>query len=218
MWSGFGSALVGGAASLFGTSKASKGQKAANQLQMQLAQKQMDFQERMSSTAHQRAVQDLRSAGLNPILAAGQPASSPGGAMAGIHNPDQAWAEGATDAVTSALAARMQRQQISNLRQDERVRRADEKARLQEADNLAEQKFVIRSQNQVNQALTNMYSEIARNTAWQAQLSESALPSAKAEADLWRRLGEDSSSARGLQRFLPLIRDLRLLLPRGGRN
>lgn len=65
------------------------------------AQKQMEFQREMSNTAHQREIEDLKAAGLNPVLSAKLGgASTPNGAMA---QPDTS----GTSAIISMMMSAM---------------------------------------------------------------------------------------------------------------
>lgn len=110
-----GAAAIGGGAQLLGGLIGSSGQRKANKANLKIAREQMAFQERMSSTAYQRAADDLEAAGLNRILALGSPSSTPVGARAQMMNELEALGEGVGESASSALEAHMMREQINNL-------------------------------------------------------------------------------------------------------
>ncbi|WNK14105.1 MAG: DNA pilot protein [Microvirus sp.] len=76
------------------------------------AQKNRDFQERLSSTSYQRARDDMVAAGINPAQMANLGgASTPGGAVAQMQNPLEGAANSALSAFQQSQAMKIAKQQ-----------------------------------------------------------------------------------------------------------
>jgi len=92
----------------------------ANRQNAREAAKNRAFQKEQSDTAHRREVEDLRLAGLNPVLSShGSGASTPSGAQARFEDVG----EGATRGMASALAVQQAKAQIDLTRaQAENIR------------------------------------------------------------------------------------------------
>lgn len=87
------------------------GQSSANRANDKLSDKQMAFQERMSSTAMQRSKQDMEKAGLNPLYWLKGGASTPGGSMP----RNESVTEGIRGTTGKALESRLNAATVKNL-------------------------------------------------------------------------------------------------------
>lgn len=113
-----GAALIGGALE-------NKGASDANSAARQAAQVQMEFQERAAKSSYQWGMEDMRKAGLNPMLAYQRGGAS---SLSGTSYSPQNEMSGAPGAVGTAISTSMalirQREEIKNMKEQRRVMEA----------------------------------------------------------------------------------------------
>lgn len=144
------------------------------------------FQERMSATAHQREMADMKAAGLNPMFAFGG-SSTPPGSQA--HVPDMGRA--VSDSIASALAVRQAEAQIGLTK----AQTDETNARAVMTNQQAEQFFSLREGDLTFQRLRNEMQQMtvdqqralmpALIAQVRAQASSAATSAKKAEVELY---------------------------------
>lgn len=219
-------ALIAGAAGLLGGV-------IANRSSARQAEKQMDFQEEMSNTSYQRAVEDMRKAGINPMLSAKVGgASTPPGAAAHVQDLGAA----AVSSAQSGVGMQQALASVDKTKADTRLAdaQADEvKARtlspdlysgkatqaihniMSRTDLTNEQKWtelarrdLIKTQRNLGEvnldlAATSFGSDVERRKAM-SELARLAVPEARAGAKFFGSdLGEESP---WLKRLIEVIR------------
>lgn len=137
-------------------------QKDAQAFNAQQASNQMAFQERMANTAYQRAMGDMKQAGLNPILAYQKgPASSPTGAAA---------------STTPALATDFLSPAVSSAQHGQRLN--------YEVENMKQQNLNMKATENLTKQTTLMQGSQKANIDAQTLLTIEALSQAKKQAEI----------------------------------
>lgn len=137
-----------------------------------------DYARDMSGSAHQREVQDLRAAGLNPILSASGP---------GAGTPPAQFSNVGGEGVSSAMAARLNKAQV-DLMKEQTV-----------ATTQAYWKDIAARELMLQQSKTEM--EKTREMKWMADIASEQAKGARIEGDI--DSGKVGEWSRILRRLIP---------------
>lgn len=166
-------AAILGAATLGAAGFGYFGQKKANKQSQESAREQMAFQERMSSTAMQRAKMDRISAGINPYYALGSGASTPGGAASQFGNE----AEGISRSVVAALEIRRMESDLKTAESQRHLLEKQADAAVSTAKQSDAQARFLDTQNLKNRALAPVYNAAGEIVEWVVKDAKSGIKS-----------------------------------------
>lgn len=218
MWGQILGAAASIGADLWSADRAYQGQKDANRTNLQIAREQMGFQREMSNTAYQRAVADMRAAGINPMLAAMKGgASTPPGASTRVESEHAASSQITSGAV--AKAAGIKQMLATTAATAAQARKTDAEAKIIEAQvpnaALTAQRQIEKLHYEVENLVKDVQTK-AQNLMHMEQLqpllrkyqevvnlaNQLGIPEMKATADFWKALEKEGKAMDWFKKLL----------------
>lgn len=166
-----GSAAIVAGGSLLGGAMESRSQEDINEANIAFAKRNTLYQTHMSNTAYQRAVEDMKAAGINPMMAATKGgASTPSGMTPKLENPKRAVAQGFANAARAiGMEVPMNEANIKNTDSSTKAKDAqtsltaqEEKNRKLDAENIKVQNALMKEERKIKQSNAKVVAADAR--------------------------------------------------------